>query len=1073
MDMESSRRPFDRSRELGLKKPRLSEDPVALDRTSNGKANSSFIQQQQRLAPPSATSGSAADTRFRVSSGGDSESRDSVRGPFPQQQILELVNQYKTALSELTFNSKPIITNLTIIAGENVHAAKAIAGTVCANILEVPREYKLPSLYLLDSIVKNIGGDYIKYFAYKLPEVFCRAYRQVDSSIHPGMRHLFGTWKGVFPSPTLQMIEKELGFVPSVNGSSSGTSSRPDAPANRPAQSIHVNPKYLEARQRFDLSNRPKGSASNISGNLVNSSEERLERIPTVGSGRPWADPTLKGFQHPQREQLSDAAREKHIAAAFDDSEYDSVISKQSRHGIGGAGEKFKEQVLDKHWFEYGSITPTPTMAEHGNAFDVKHGFPSYPALRSSNSNTSMQPRPSFPSRSTGEMTKNWKNFEEEEYMWDDINSRVNDQSAISSSGRDRWTPDDSERTSEASADSLSTEQKGQIAIGHRITSSRSQEPVVSEGTSHLLSSRNTNSGSYPTSLSGLATTATAVGRPPFQSKMGPGCTGTPGYGFSSATLGSKGSIGQQRQTHRAASPSAQSPMHQRHSPPSFSIHGVGPVAHHLTEHDQKPTLPSADSRASQFSGHLNVGSRPQFSHDSQSLSRNFHLANSHRQQPPSIRALSSVTPTTKLKHNVSSTQQPDSLLSESTHQTLKPSLPQISALGLSSTATNSFSNDPNPIIIQSSGQSSTSSLLAAVMNSGILGGSLVSGSLPSLISQDAGVASDQASKQPSLPSRPPTHSSVSDPRISPPAVLSQSSHENITNSSIFSLKNVDRPHVPPSTSPCSLGGGSLNATSAVSAPVSSLLSSLVEKGLITALKMESVTSLTPDAPGRPQNQSLEIASTSSSPVSLPLSSSSIIEELHISKPVSKAKDVLPQSTMSDMQNLIGFQFKPDVLRKFHPAVIAELLEDLPFKCSKCGLRLKIQELLDRHLEWHALRDTHKNNLNKESRDWYLNSVEWIAGNAGILSSDKSLGVLEGPSKRSEYNEQMVPADERQCLCVLCGELFEDYYSEERDQWMFKGAVYANAPCSEGETGIQTEDTPQGSIVHANCISEG
>ena len=52
----------------------------------------------------------------------------------------EFILEYESELADLTFNSKPIINNLTILAGENKHAAHDVVNAIEKRILSVNKK---------------------------------------------------------------------------------------------------------------------------------------------------------------------------------------------------------------------------------------------------------------------------------------------------------------------------------------------------------------------------------------------------------------------------------------------------------------------------------------------------------------------------------------------------------------------------------------------------------------------------------------------------------------------------------------------------------------------------------------------------------------------------------------------------------------------------------------------------------------------------------------------------------------------------------------------------------------------
>ncbi|KAL7623854.1 mRNA 3' end processing factor [Parahypoxylon ruwenzoriense] len=131
-----------------------------------------------------------------------------------------IAKDFREALEDLQSNARYEIANLTMIARENTEHALAISGALQEHIKRVAPHKKLPALYLLDSIVKNVGTPYTLFFGRKLYQTFMDAYASVDPGTRRKMDEMLKTWKEpipgsidtrpVFPPDVVRPIENAL-----------------------------------------------------------------------------------------------------------------------------------------------------------------------------------------------------------------------------------------------------------------------------------------------------------------------------------------------------------------------------------------------------------------------------------------------------------------------------------------------------------------------------------------------------------------------------------------------------------------------------------------------------------------------------------------------------------------------------------------------------------------------------------------------------------------------------------------------------------------------------------------------
>jgi pre-mRNA cleavage complex 2 protein Pcf11 len=275
---------------------------------------------------------------------------------------------------------------------------------------------------------------------------------------------------------------------------------------------------------------------------------------------------------------------------------------------------------------------------------------------------------------------------------------------------------------------------------------------------------------------------------------------------------------------------------------------------------------------------------------------------------------------------------------------------------------------------------------------------------------------------------------------------------------------NSSRPPLPPGLPPTtSIVSSTQHVDNA--APLSSLLSSLVKTGLISSPATDSPVTVSKQPRKLPRLQIPLLQ------LSLPIVKPPVVDKETPPDSSALVNPLLPKIVESKT-DLIGLEFKPEKLRKCHEHVIGSLFDDQSHQCKTCGERFRLEEEHRLHTTCPGSRESDNIYAGIAPRRWYPSQSSYIHGshemesnNEVFAASDADLGSTE------EVCEFMVPADETQIICALCGDPFGDIYSIERSEWMFKDAVLLDYQKGEDSCGNRVEgENGHVPVVHAKCM---
>ncbi|TIB68783.1 hypothetical protein E3P77_00912 [Wallemia ichthyophaga] len=113
---------------------------------------------------------------------------------------MDVYTLYKQQLGTLNSNQKHLINNLTLLARQYASTPNQVADAVHDHISFLKPHYRLPVLYLIDSVCKNLAQfNYAYYFRPYIAKDWLETYNMVDGSTRSKLEELVITWRNGGP----------------------------------------------------------------------------------------------------------------------------------------------------------------------------------------------------------------------------------------------------------------------------------------------------------------------------------------------------------------------------------------------------------------------------------------------------------------------------------------------------------------------------------------------------------------------------------------------------------------------------------------------------------------------------------------------------------------------------------------------------------------------------------------------------------------------------------------------------------------------------------------------------------